>query len=399
MLLASILLVRILGEDDYGAYGFVQNTVTLVSILAGSVLASTAARSIAQLRDTDPWAAGRIVRVLGIVTWGGGLVLVAAVLIAAPWLAADLLGKAALTGPLRIASLLLLLSLAQAGQAGVLSGFEAFRVIASANVLGTVLAFPVMVGGAFFFGVSGAIWGLVFQAGVCVILLQWTLRKSLRPLKTAARTAAGYGEAWRVLFHFSLPLVLAAGVLGIAEWGAPMLLTAREDRLSQLAVFYASRDWFLLLAFLPNLLAQVTLPIASEQLALRNRGECRRVFWYALRINVLTVVPAGVVACLASPLLVRVYGGAFDDHWPTWSIALAAGIVLALVKPAESLLHSAGRMWVSVAMHLGFGLIYYGGAYLAVEWGATGIAAARLVAFVIHCGWLNLYVLRRVLSS
>ena len=57
--------------------------------------------------------------------------------------------------------LLLFLGGINGAQTGALSGFEAFKAIARINLISGALTFPLMVAGAWHWGVAGAVWGLI----------------------------------------------------------------------------------------------------------------------------------------------------------------------------------------------------------------------------------------------
>src|SRR5439155_19098522 len=90
--------------------------------------------------------------------------------VSAPWLATKTLAAPHIAGLLQVGALLLFLGGINGAQTGALSGFEAFKAIARINLICGVLTFPLMVVGAWRWGVAGAVWGLIgSQLANCVL--------------------------------------------------------------------------------------------------------------------------------------------------------------------------------------------------------------------------------------
>src|SRR5690349_3358073 len=59
-LIATIVIARLLGKEDYGAYGIVQSTFGMFGLFAGLGIGSTAAKYVAEFKRKDPARAGRL---------------------------------------------------------------------------------------------------------------------------------------------------------------------------------------------------------------------------------------------------------------------------------------------------------------------------------------------------
>ena len=197
-LAAAVVVARYLGRDLFGRYGMVQSTTGMIGIFAGLGLGITATKYVAELRDREPKRAGRIIalrlrRCSGFGERAGALLAgmradSATRTLNAPELALEL----------KISSVALFLNAVNGAQTGVLSGFEAFRVIARINLARAIVAFPATAFAVFFWHLPGAVWALGITAAVSCVLSQFLVRHLCREYGTQARPlvrVAGDGSA------------------------------------------------------------------------------------------------------------------------------------------------------------------------------------------------------------
>src|SRR5262245_51209511 len=129
--------------------------------LAGFSMGLTANKHVAEFKRSAPARAGRIIALASATAWITSGLMAVALLALGPWLAVKTLAAPHLGGLLQVGALLLFLSGINGAQTGVLSGFEAFKAIARINLICGLLTFPLMVAGAGYGGVAGAVWGLI----------------------------------------------------------------------------------------------------------------------------------------------------------------------------------------------------------------------------------------------
>jgi len=208
MLSAAILVARILGRTVYGELGMVRSTVGMLGVFAGFGLGLTATKHVAQYRHSDPARAGRIISLSWLVAAVTGVLMALGLFSFAPWLAEHTINAPHLAGVLRIAALILFLNALNGAQTGALSGFEAFKTVASVNLTVGVISFPVLFGGAYFGGLVGAVWALAAILGVQWLLNHLALRREAQRCGVPL-TFGDCGREWPILWKFSLPAVLA----------------------------------------------------------------------------------------------------------------------------------------------------------------------------------------------
>jgi len=180
MLAASVLVARILGKTGFGELGMIRSTVGMFGVFAGFGLGLTATKHVAEFRRSDPERAGRIIGLSGLFVMLTGGLMALGLFIFAPWLAEHTINAPHLASLLRIGAVILFINVLNGAQTGALAGFEAFKTIAYVNLFVGLISFPILVCGAYFGGLTGAVWALAINLGVNWLLNHLALRKEAR---------------------------------------------------------------------------------------------------------------------------------------------------------------------------------------------------------------------------
>jgi O-antigen/teichoic acid export membrane protein len=382
-LAAAIFAARILGKSVYGELGIIQSTLGMFGTFAGFGMGTTATKYVAELREKEPLKAGRIIAVSSLVSWGVSLALLAALYVLAPWLCAHTLAAPYLTPYLRAGGPLLVLTAINGAQLGVLSGFEAFKSIARVSFFTGLFNFPLVVGGAFLFGLTGTVWGLVLaQAGGCLLNLRALRREAKRygiPLSfsTCIREAP-------VLWRFSAPAVLGSALIPVVHWYAATMLVRLPNGYSEMGAFSASNQWFNALLWLPFMVNGVTLPLFSERLGAEDKVNTLKLLKVNCGINAAIILPIMAIGCLLSPYIMMTYGKGFGSAWPTLIAVLLTAGVLSVELPVGELIAASSRMWLGFFSNVVWGVVYLGTTPILLKWGSLGFASARLLAYTAH---------------
>lgn len=384
-LVATILIARLLGKTVYGEFGMIQSTVGMFTVLAGFGLGDTATKHVAEFKQSDPCRAGRILGLSGLVASGTGGSMALVLFFFAPWVAEQTLNAAHLADVLRIGAVILFINAVNRAQIGALSGFEAFKPIAYVNVLVGLFSLPTLVFGAWFGGIRGAVCALAINLSLSWLLNHLALRQQAR-LHKVPFTLKQCGREWPVLWKFSLPAFLAAGVGAPAAWACNALLVNQPDGYAKMGIFSAASQWLTLLLFIPGLLSQVMLPIFSQQLSQNDVRQSKKTLVFAIKVNLLVVLPLVLAASIASPYIMSLYGEEFRGGWPVLiAVVLTAGILSAQV-PVARIIQASGRMWIWFSICLGQSVSYLAISALLIHFGALGLASARAIAYGLQAG-------------
>ena len=382
-LIAFICVARILGKEGFGELGIIQSTVGMFGTFAGFGMGLTATKHIAEFRTKDPVRAGRIMALSTMVALLSGGVMAVALVALAPWLADKTLAAPHLAGVLQISAGLLFFTAIAGAQTGALAGFEAFRVIAGVNLLSGLLAFPLVVGGVYWGGVTGAVWGLVASTGANWLLNYLALRAEVRKSRIPY-TLKGWSQEWRVLWNFSLPAVLAGAMVGPIYWACNALLVNQTGGYAELGVYTAvSRIKQAPELVLGAVLAPL-LPVLSEQFGKKDVPGFNRTVLVSFAISCGIMVPFALIAASLPELLLLPYGSKFMGHPGLVQWLLLHSVLVGLFYPFGSILVSTNRMWFAWVYNVSWGVLFFLLATLLVpRYLASGLAAASSLTYLV----------------
>jgi O-antigen/teichoic acid export membrane protein len=372
-----------LGRDSFGELGIIQNTIGMFGVLAGLGMGLTANKHIAEFKLTDPERAGRILGLASSTAWFTSGVMAVVLALSAPWIAEKTLNAPHLTGLLQLGAILLFLSGINGAQTGALSGFEAFKSIARINLISGLLTFPLMVGGAWWWGVTGAVWGLIGSQLANCLLSFFTVRAEAARFKIQSHFAALSGE-WQLFWRFSLPAVLTGVLNSLVAWGAGALVVNQAGGYGEMGVYNAAlRVKLLPETFLTMLIAPM-LPILSEAFGKGDSVTFERTLLFNFLLATLIIVPISLLQAAAPWLTLLPFGAGYEGHPAIVQWLMLHAVAYALLFPMGSILISMGRMWFSWWVNLVYALIFAGASLqLVPRFGAVGYAAALVVAYVL----------------
>jgi O-antigen/teichoic acid export membrane protein len=376
-LLYSIVIARSLGKEVAGQFSIVQSTAMLVVGLTGPGLHTVATKELAG-RDAGGGGQSLVVSAIR-AAWLMGLVGSAALVLAADWIAANVLGGSTLAAAIRLGgSLVVLFGTLVAVGNGVLLGLHRFRPIAEANFVSGTVGLVAVSLGAIAAGVTGAVIGLggAYAANYFMLRRGFGVRTQGRP----ARDAIVGTRRW---IQMSLPLSVSYGIYGVANWLAIAALGRSAHGYGAVAVFYVGNQWQTAILFLPTALSVVLLPRLSRLLSLEDSAGFHHTFGVTLLTNIgLGIAGVLVVVICAQPLL-TLYGPEFRDGEATLRVMALGSIPVIVSNLTSQVLYARGMlraaMWIQVPYTLALMAL---AVWLIPAHGALGLALANAGA---HC--------------
>ncbi|MCR4307700.1 MAG: oligosaccharide flippase family protein [Candidatus Berkelbacteria bacterium] len=380
MLAASVLVARMLGKTGYGELGMIQSTVGMFGVFAGFGLGLTATKHVAEFFRSDPERAGRIIGLSGLVALATGGLMALGLVIFAPWLAEHTINAPHLAGVLRIGAVILFISALNGAQTGALSGFEAFKTIAYINLFVGLSSFPIIVGGAYFGGLTGAVWALAINLGFNWLFNHLALRKEAHRYRVPF-TFRKCSRELSILWRFSLPAVLSGAMVGPVTWACNALLVNQPDGYSKMGIFTAALVFQNLLFFASGMLNAPLLSMVS------NAGT--NVSEKLGTVNILSSWILGVV--FAIPLLCfpeitqMLFGADYDTRsfTVTFSIVVFYTCVLTFRSGLARVLAARNLLWWGLCSNLLWTVILLSTVFFLVDLGAVGLAASYAIAHVL----------------
>jgi O-antigen/teichoic acid export membrane protein len=380
---ATILVARVLGKTVYGEYGMISSTVGMFGVFAGFGLGLTATKFVAEFRQSDPVRAGRIIGLSGLFAILTSGIMALGLLLFAPWLAEHTINAPHLTKELRISALILFISGINGAQTGALSGFEAFKTVAYVNLFSGLISFPIVVCGVLFGGLTGAVWALAANCFFNWLLSHFALRKEACRFGIPLTIKDCFRE-WSVLWKFSLPALLAGALVGPVNWICSALLVNQPNGYGEMGIYNAANQWYVILMFLPGLFGGVVLPVLSERLGQKDKEQSIKLMALAIKLNAIVVLPLVLVACIASPYIMSLYGEGFRSGWPTLIVVLLTTGLLTVQTPVGQIMCASGNLWIGFLMNIGWAVVFTTGTIVLVHNGSLGLAMARAIGYLVH---------------
>jgi O-antigen/teichoic acid export membrane protein len=307
-----------------------------------------------------------------------GVLVTLLLLATAPWLARKVLASPDMANLLRIGTLLVLLGAVNAVQTGALAGFEAFKTIAWVNFWSGLISFPCMLSGAYFAGVSGAVWGMVASTAFNAWLCDRALRRHARAAGLEFRLRWADGET-ALLWNFSLPSLLSSLVGWAGNWGCAAILVNSAGGYGEMGIVNAANQWRQALMFIPGLVINTLLPILANE----HRGpkqNFERALNYSHSFLNLIMLPLAALLMLAAKPILLTYGAGFAAGRMALVLVLAGAGISAVSSPIGCVIISTGRMWTSLILWLLNTAAFAGCTWvLAGSCGAAGLGLGLLV--------------------
>ncbi len=393
MLCATILVARMLGKTVYGELGMIQSTVGMFGVFAGFGLGLTATKHVAEFRQGDPERAGRIIGLSGLLAIGTGGLMAIGLFIFAPWLAEKTINAPHLAGVLRVGSLILFINALNGAQTGALAGFEAFKTIARVNVFIGLISFPILVCGAYFGGLTGAVWALAINLCFNWLLNHIALRREARRY-CVPFTIRGCSREWPVLWKFSLPAALGGALVGPVNWACGALLVNQPGGYAEMGLFSAANQWRIAILFIPGMLGQVILPLLSNLSGESTGQQYRKVLLLNVFLNFGIALAMVLPLVLLAHFVMSAYGPGFGKGTSVLRVLSFSAVLVAANNVVGHAIISKGKMWMGFLFNglWAVSLLSITLILLQKGYGALGLAYATLIAYVLHTAWQSAYL-------
>jgi len=380
-LCATVLVARMLGKTVFGELGMIQSTVGMLSIFAGFGLGVTTNKHVAEFRENNPERAGRIIGVSGLFAIGTGGFMAIGLLIFAPWLAENSINASHLTDILRIGALILFVNSLNGSQTGALAGFEAFKTIACVNLFIGLISFPILIGGAYFGGLNGAVWALAINICFNWLLNHIALRKEARRYRIPL-IYKNCCQELSILWSFALPATLSGIMVGPANWVCRALLTNQPGGYDEIGVLTAALVFQVMLLFVAEMLSAPLFSMisnagvnVSDKMGTVNMISC----WF---LGVIVAIP---LLCFPElPQLVFGRDYATRSFTITFSLVVFCSVIVVFNQGLARVLAANSLLWWGFFSNSLWAFILICCSLILVPWGAIGLAVSLSIAYIAN---------------
>jgi len=395
---SSIVVARTLGKVGFGELGIINSTTMMFQLFAGFGLGLTATKYVAEHRRSDPLKAGRIIGMSWIVTAVTGGICAVLLAVFAPWLAVHALAAPHLSGLLRITAIALFISALNAAQGGALSGFEAFKTIATLNLIAGLFSFPIMITGVLLAGLKGAVWATVVSCAANWFICHLAVRKEARRFKVPL-TFSGCSQELPLIWEFSLPVVLGGMMVTPVNWVCNAMLVNQPNGYAEMGIFSAANQWRTAILFVPGTIGAVVLPVLSNLYGVNDRVKYKKVLWLNIVFTGSVALFVAVPIAALSSFIMASYGTDFKEGWITLVLLSAVAVITATLNVVGQAIASASKMWSGFILNLIWAVTFLVATWFLKDLGATGLALATLLSYGVHLVTVSLYTRFAVLNS
>jgi O-antigen/teichoic acid export membrane protein len=278
-------------------------------------------------------------------------------------------------------------------QTGILSGFEAFRQIATANFVRSIVTIPAVLAGVVWAGIDGAVGGYALVGLVSYLTFGVLIRRECRKWRIPAKCSLGMDEV-RLLYHFSLPVLIAGFSFTPAVWWANTLLAKRAGFVEN-GLSTAAFQWKFVILFFSSAIGSLGLPMLSNLAGKRDARGYRRLLYWGAFLTTASAIALAMPIALASPHIMRAYGAAFGKAAVTLVLVCVATVLSAANICVGQAIWSLGAASWGMALAFLRGGVLVAATYALVAHGAAGLASAYVVTGVVQTavqvffiGWL-----------
>jgi O-antigen/teichoic acid export membrane protein len=378
--IAALVTARFLGKHGFGELGMITCTVGTLGSFAGFGIGLTANKYVAELKQSEPERAARIIALSNLAALFSGLFLAFTCVLIAPWLAQKTLNAPHLSPMLQVGAIIIPASALLGVQTGTLSGFQAFRHIAMNNLCQGLLLLPLTIALVYYLGLLGAILALAIAPAAGVVMAARTLKK----LYANSGMVIDYRQCWaekRVLWNFTLPGIISVNLINPVTWASNAILVNQPNGYAEMGLFSMANQLRMLILFLPNVIGSVLIPFLSEIHGQSDQNYFARIINLNLKTIWSLVLPLGFLIIGFSYWLVALYGPHFLSGRPVFTIMVFVSILSVVNGTVRQALFGAGNMWTDCLGNVWWGLVLMISVwYLAPQQGSMGLALSYVMA-------------------
>lgn len=400
-LLATVPVARLLGAKGYGELGIIQSTMMTFVILSGLSLGDTASKYLAELRGRDKVRTGKVLGITSITGFVVSALLGLIFYISAPYLASRVLNAPHLSRSLQIAAFALFFNGVNGAQIGALSGFERFDLITIVNVWKGILSLPLMIIGAWTWGVEGTTLALLVVAFITVIITWRMLRNAMQREGIVIHYRESISE-WHILPSFYFPTVLSSLVVIIAIWAGNALLVNQRNGYVEMGIFNAANQWRMAIQFLPAIIARPVLPILSNLYGENAIDDFKKALRLNLALAFTTALVPALFVILASKWIMQAYGPAFSHGSGALVILALTTVLSSTIAIVGTAISSIGKRWHATWLNFLWAIVFLVACLRLVQFGSMGLAFTYMVSYFVHLitsGTYTVVVLRPMFKS
>jgi O-antigen/teichoic acid export membrane protein len=386
-LVANIIVSRMLGKILFGEYSTVLVTLTAVANFSLLSMSSVVGKYSAEYREKDKELAARAISLCSRISNAVGLIGLVLMAVLAKPVAQYVLKDQGLVTPILIGSLFVFAQNRALFLYALMAGLEEYQPSAMASMWSGVAYVALIVVGAHYNQLLGAVAGLSAAAVVFWICLLWV---AIPALKAHGLPKIKKFDAFEkdILLHFAVPAI-ASGLLLIPGFWWLAAYLYRLYGPGPAAIFSACNSIRVLILFVPMVISTVGNSVLNNTLGTEHYHHARRLMTIGIALFTGAVV-AFVVGF--GPWVLRIFGDQYSNGYPVLAVMAISTIPEALGIAMRQRINANRLIWSwFFAVVLPWQAVEFASSLWAIpKYGAMGAAisySAGAVVFAL-CSWI-----------
>ncbi|MBA6263217.1 oligosaccharide flippase family protein [Colwellia sp. Bg11-12] len=371
----SILTARAMSPEDFGRVSYLYQTIALIVIFSSMGLSVTAIRFTAKALSNGRDSVALIIKKL---TFLVSIFSVLSIMIAVIYhqkILSILQLEQEQTFIIWLLVPIVIFTAVNQVQFGVLSGVKRFKSLAITNVLAGVTSVPIAYILVSQWLIKGYLISLFITALLTTIFNRVFIYKAINKIPKMDG-AVSKSKSFKEIMGFAWPNLMASIAFTGSTWFCFSLLASHN--LVEVAAFNVSNQWLGLLFLLPSICAQVLMSYTAGQ-----ASKSHELLKKSLLFNGLIALILSLIMMFFSHFLLGLYGDHYQEYTTVLNLCLMTLVVMALSSQVEHYMVGLGMAKTHLGYTISFSLIFIVLSYSLIDYGAAGIAAARLIAYII----------------
>ena len=382
-ILQGIVLARLFGVSGFGEWGIILSTIALVSLFSNFGLSLTASKHVAQWHASQPDRLGKLLGLLTLIATIMGLVAAILLIVFSSQIAQKVLTAPQLSSALSLIGFIAFFSALTGLYGGILTGLERFYELTIIGIGTTILGVLSTVIPAIWFGVDGAVAGLLFTSTITVVIYA---NRALFWLRQSG-VEVTYRGCWQERYEIwatAIPTTLASMMTTPVYWLMYAFLVHQPAGYEAMGGFQAGNQWRNAVLFLPMQMLAAFLPVMASLLATSPEKLKVVQMKSLMSVGAAAAISAFIVILLA-PFISGLYGEEFKVFYLVFVLLALQGALEACNSVFRNTIIAVGRSWYLLISNGAFGFIALSCAILLIpKYAATGLAFSLVLAQAVH---------------
>ena len=381
LMIISILIARLISNQDYGVYSLLNNTVQTFVLFAGAGIGITLTRYTAIYQNKDKDRTGYMIKTLSVVNIILSAIVSIIILVFSDYISQLLSKEINISTYIKIISITIFFSSLALLWQSVLQGFEEFKRVAKIQIISHIIALVIS-------GIITALWGLN-GAVLSMLLLQIllfifsinTTRKICKNKKIKLKFRFDE-EVKYAIKNVSIPAFLSSIFVNPIIWITNFLFIQKFGY-EEFAGFSICLQWMYIVNYIPQQLNQVK-PIYTQ---LYDSGQVKTMQKTVNKLtlfSILLVIAVVTILVIFKSFILKLYGEFYLTFGNTFIILLITNIFIVIQSQNFSVFQAIGKFWECLILNgiwAGTFLIAF---ILLYDKGAVGYAIAYLISYIIY---------------